>query len=88
MSEQGSRPPESGLLSPVEIARLWAKFRAGDVVLCPYDQHGVALAVDGAAKAYRLVCTKCGRASPWFGTTAAGLVFHSTATTMDPGAIV
>jgi len=41
--------------------------------------------VDGAAKAYRLVCTQCGLASPWFGTTPAGLVFRSSTSTASPG---
>jgi hypothetical protein len=44
----------------------------------------MALAVDGAAKAYRLVCTRCGLASPWFGTTPNGLVFRNTPTTASP----
>jgi hypothetical protein len=46
----------------------------------------MALAVDGAAKAYRLVCTQCGLASPWFGTTPAGLVFRSAPATLNPSA--
>ena len=45
---------------------------------------GIALAVDGAAKAYRLVCTQCGLASPWFGTTPSGLVFRSPPPTVSP----
>ncbi len=44
----------------------------------------MALAVDGAAKTYRLVCTECGLASPWFGTTPSGLVFRSAGTTVGP----
>ncbi len=84
MSEKGGAP-ESPYLSHAEITQLWAKFRAGEVIACPRDAGGVALAVDGAAKAYRLVCTQCGLASPWFGTTPAGLVFRSPPTTMSPG---
>ncbi len=86
MSEKGAgTPPETPHLSPAEIGQLWAKFRAGEVILCPRDGGGMALAVDGAAKAYRIVCTHCGLASPWFGTTPNGLVFRSPPATVQPG---
>lgn len=75
---------ESAHLSHDEIAQLWARFRAGEVVHCPRDTSGMALAVDGAAKTYRLVCTQCGLASPWFGTTPNGIVFRNPPTTMGP----
>jgi hypothetical protein len=84
MSEKGGSSPESPHLSHAEINQLWAKFRAGEVVRCPRDTAGIALAVDGAAKAYRLVCTRCGLASPWFGTTPSGLVFRTSPQTMSP----
>ncbi len=85
MSEKGGgSPPESPRLSHPEITQLWAKFRSGDVVHCPKDRAGIALAVDGAAKTYRLVCTECGLASPWFGTTPSGLVFRSPPVTVGP----
>lgn len=84
MSEKGGE--DTSHLSHAEIAQLWAKFRAGDVINCPRDGIGMALAVDGAAKAYRLVCTQCGLASPWFGTTPAGLVFRTPSATQNPGA--
>ena len=85
MSEKGGgQTPESPCLSQTEINQLWAKFRAGDVIVCPRDSAGMALAVDGAAKAYRLVCTKCGLASPWFGTTPTGLVFRNAPATLNP----
>ena len=85
MSDKGGgNNPESPHLSHAEIAELWTKFRAGEVVPCPRDTAGMALAVDGAAKAYRLVCTQCGLSSPWFGTTPSGLVFRSPPTTMSP----
>jgi len=84
MSEKGGSPADSPYLSHAEITQLWTKFRAGEVIRCPCDSHGMALAVDGAAKAYRLVCTKCGLASPWFGTTSTGLVFRSPPPTMSP----
>lgn len=85
MSEKGGgSPSESPHLSHAEITQLWSKFRAGEVILCPRDGAGMALAVDGAAKTYRLVCTHCGLASPWFGTTPGGLVFRNPPTTMSP----
>lgn len=84
MSEKGGNTPESPTLSHAEISQLWAKFRAGEVIGCPRDTAAIALAVDGAAKSYRLVCTQCGLASPWFGTTPAGLVFRSSQSTMHP----
>lgn len=75
---------ESASLSHTDVTQLWAKFRAGDTVHCPRDAHGIALAVDGAAKAYRLVCTKCGLASPWFSTSPSGVVFKTQPQTMNP----
>lgn len=85
MSEKGGgSPSESPQLSHAEISQLWTKFRSGAVILCPRDSAGMALAVDGAAKAYRIVCTECGLASPWFGTTPNGLVFRSPTATMSP----
>ena len=85
MSEKGGgTPPESSHLSHPEISQLWSKWRAGEVIRCPRDSAGFALAVDGAAKAYRLVCTQCGLASPWFGTTPTGLVFRSPPPTVSP----
>ena len=85
MSEKGGgSPPESPHLSHAEITHLWAKFRAGEVIRCPRDSAGMALAVDGAAKSYRLVCTQCGLASPWFGTTPSGIVFRTLPSTVGP----
>lgn len=81
----GGGPPEPPTLSPAEVTSLWAKFRSGDVVPCPRDAASVALSVDGAAKSYRLVCTQCGLASPWFGTTPTGLVFRNPAGTIPGG---
>ena len=75
---------DSPTLSHGDVTQLWAKFRAGEVVPCPRDAHGVALSVDGAGKVYRLVCTKCGLASPWFGATAAGIVLRSASDTAFP----
>ena len=44
-------------------------FRSGGVAACPNEGVPMALAVDGAAAAYRLVCTQCGVASDWFEAT-------------------
>lgn len=78
-------PPSTGALSQAEVTKLWAKFRAGNVVVCPRDEYSFALAVDGASKAYRLVCTECGLASPWFASTPAGIVFRQPSVTNAPG---
>lgn len=86
MSAQGGSVPPDSPLSHAEIAKLWAKWRAQDVVPCPKDAYGMALAVDGAAKSYRIVCTHCGLASPWFGTTPSGLVFRAAPATVGPEA--
>lgn len=76
-------------LSQDEVNRIWARFRTGDPVRCERDRASFALSVDGAAKAYRLVCTKCGLASPWFGATPSGLIFrsahHTTSATSPTG---
>jgi hypothetical protein len=56
----------SRAMSEEEVARLWQRFRRGAVAPCPRDGAPLALAVDGSAKAYRLVCTQCGNASQWF----------------------
>ena len=80
--------PVGSSIATSEVAALWAKFRAGDVVSCPKctsqgEGGAFALAVDGAAKSYRLVCTTCGLASPWFGTTPSGLVFRGPTPTLS-----
>ncbi|MCA9587310.1 MAG: hypothetical protein KC657_18410 [Myxococcales bacterium] len=71
-------------LSHEDISQLWAKYRGGEMVRCPRGDGGISLSVDGAAKAYRMVCTQCGLASPWFGTTPTGLVFRSAPQTVNP----
>jgi hypothetical protein len=72
-----SKGNEAPSLSHAEVTQLWAQFRAGETILCVKDAHGIALAVDGAAKSYRLVCTKCGLSSPWFGTSPSGVLLHN-----------
>lgn len=78
-------PPSSGALSQAEVTKLWAKFRAGNVVMCPRDDYAFALSVDGGSKAYRLVCTGCGNASSWFSSTPSGVVFRQPSITSSPG---
>jgi hypothetical protein len=56
-------------LSDADVTKLWETFKLGFVVRCPKDEAPLALAVDGAAKSYRLVCTRCGNASLWFETS-------------------
>ncbi len=58
--------PRAPLGTTEDIQQAWECFRAGGVVPCPVDGAPVALSVDGAAGAYRFVCTRCGIASPWF----------------------
>ena len=78
----GGGPPEPPTLSHAQVTALWAQFRSGEVVPCPRDAGGIALA---AAKSYRLVCTQCGLASPWFGTTPSGIVYRAPAGTIPGG---
>ncbi len=90
MTDEGSSFPDvegnpANTVSNDEVVRLWARFRGGDVVPCPRDDSAFALAVDGAAKSYRLVCTKCGLSSPWFGTTPTGLVLRGHSTLLEDG---
>jgi hypothetical protein len=64
-----TKPPDAAsvpLSTVEELSDVWARFRGGAMVLCPADSGPLALAVDGAAGAYRFVCTSCGLASPWF----------------------
>jgi hypothetical protein len=61
-------------LSEADVTKLWDRFKAGFVVRCPRDEAPLALAVDGAAKSYRLVCTRCGNSSLWFETSGAGVI--------------
>jgi hypothetical protein len=63
-----------------ELEELWAKFSSGAAALCPFDGFGLALSVDGGSKSYRLVCSHCGVASPWFMSSSDGIVLRA----MDP----
>jgi hypothetical protein len=60
-------------LSEEDVAKLWDVFKSGNVARCPRDEAPLALAVDGAAKSYRLVCTRCGNASLWFEIASGGI---------------
>jgi hypothetical protein len=59
------------MLTLEETTPLWDEFRSGGAPYCPLDRGALALSVDGA-NAYRLVCTQCGMASPWFEVIQAG----------------
>ncbi len=72
------------VISAATASRLWDKFREGAGVTCPRDDGPLAVAVDGAAKAYRLVCTSCGMASPWFGSSVTGIAVRGPSPTLVP----
>lgn len=85
-----SEPPDDDRaphLPNAADAGLWARFRQGEVVPCVRGDSGnFALQVDGAAKCYRLVCTQCGLASPWFGANGANILVRGPQTTLVPSA--
>lgn len=71
-----AKPPDASpapLGTADELKDVWDRFRGGDVVACPSDGAPMALSVDAAAGVYRLVCTRCGLASPWFESGPSGL---------------
>lgn len=73
---EGADGPRMGeeLQTLEELAPVWDAFREGRTAECPRgDGSPMALAVDAAAGAYRLVCTLCGNSSPWFECGPAGL---------------
>lgn len=81
-------PPEgtaAPFSSPEEVATAWQMFRDGQLAPCPVDGAPLALAVDGSANVYRLVCTKCGTASGWFEAGADGVQLRGPRAT-GPGA--
>jgi hypothetical protein len=88
--EESSRPASRlvGSLGTVEgLGAVWDGFRAGGVAHCPRDTSPLALAVDAAAASYRFVCVRCGVASPWFESGAAGLRLRTPPTTLAPGSL-
>jgi len=64
--------PGPRMLSEGQVVALWAEFKSG-VASCPRDAAPLALAVDGATKSYRFVCTRCGNASLWFDVAPTGI---------------
>ena len=73
-------------LSDADVTKLWDRFKSGLVVRCPRDDAPLALAVDGAAKSYRLVCTRCGNASLWFETNGGVIQVRNADEPIGPGA--
>ena len=72
------------MMPDAAVGPLWERFRAGDSALCPRDAKPLALQVDGAAKAYRLVCTQCGISSQWFEAAQNGVIMKGPAPTLVP----
>jgi hypothetical protein len=69
-------------LSQEATAALWEVYRGGKLAACPNDGGALALSVD-AASGYRLVCTNCGTASPWFEAGANGVQVRNLAVASD-----
>ena len=69
-------------LTQEATASLWDVYRGGKVATCPNDAGSLALSVD-AASGYRLVCTQCGTASPWFEAGTGGIQVRSLAVAAD-----
>jgi hypothetical protein len=69
------KPPEAtpALATPEDVRAAWDRFRSGGSVACAGDGGMVALSVDASSGVYRLVCTSCGLASPWFESGPGGL---------------
>ncbi|HEY1692346.1 MAG TPA: hypothetical protein VGG39_09295 [Polyangiaceae bacterium] len=70
-----ANPPDATppLGTAEELGPVWDRFRKGGAVDCPNDAGPMALSVDAAAGVYRLVCTNCGFASPWFESGPGGI---------------
>jgi hypothetical protein len=70
-----AKPPDvpAPLGTADDLKEVWERFRKGGMVSCPSDKGPMALSVDAAAGIYRLVCTNCGLASPWFESGPAGI---------------
>jgi hypothetical protein len=87
MEERGMGP-HGAACAPIgaeETAALWESRTGGALVTCPQDRGPMALAVDGQALAYRLVCVRCGAASPWFEAGSGGIRVR-TGASQFPGA--
>ncbi|MGH7284951.1 MAG: hypothetical protein ACRELY_25775 [Polyangiaceae bacterium] len=88
MGEDDDKPAsgEARPATPIEpdlVASLWNDFRVGKVVECPRDKGPMAASVDGASASYRLVCVRCGHATPWF-EAKLGIVTHVRGTSTRP----
>ena len=75
-------------ISPEELGPLWDVFRKGKPVPCPRDGGSIAVAVDATSHAYRLICVRCGAATPWFESPPTGVVRVRTGTSSIPAASV
>jgi hypothetical protein len=69
-------------ISADELLPRWEAFRAGSRVICPRDGGPMAVAVDGVAHAYRLICVSCGATSPWFESQPAGIHLRTGTSSM------
>jgi hypothetical protein len=88
MTDPGNAPlaePAHRPITPEELLVLWDRFRAGHPVPCPRDAGPVAVAVDSVAHAYRMICVRCGAATPWFESRPEG-VHVRTGTSSMPAA--
>jgi hypothetical protein len=69
-------------ISQEELGPLWDIFRAGKPVVCPREGGAVAVAVDATAHAYRMVCVRCGAATPWFESPPTGVRIRTGTSSM------
>jgi hypothetical protein len=65
--------PARHTISADELAVLWEGFRRGSKAICPRDGGALAVAVDAPAHAYRMICVRCGAATPWFESPPTGI---------------
>jgi hypothetical protein len=69
----GSAETAHGPITLEELGPLWDLFRKGKGVVCPREGGAVAVAVDATAHAYRMICVRCGAATPWFESPLTGV---------------
>ena len=72
-------------ISPEELGPLWDVFRTGKPVVCPRDGGAVAVAVDATSHAYRMICVKCGAATPWFESPPSGVRVRTGTSSIPAG---
>jgi hypothetical protein len=80
-SENEPEPQVSSFLEDEDLANVWKRFQRGAVIACAIEGSQVALNVDGSTRAYRFVCTHCGRSSSWFEDSLGG-TFRIRSTTV------